>query len=100
MHPTERKLYSGSNTAAEEYELFYYHTQQDKSLNSFIPTCTGFPLGQGEKQRREKHLKEDSLQKTHAPTKKKLLFKLLRTRSGDTHPQIGKHFSDGSTVAY
>lgn len=39
-------------------------------------------------------MKEDSLQKTHAPTKIKLLLKLLRTRSGDTHPQTGKHFSD------
>lgn len=39
-------------------EFFYYHTQQDKRLNSVIPTNSAdFPLGQQEKQRRKKHLR-------------------------------------------
>lgn len=103
MHLTEGKLYSRSNTAAEESEFFYYHTQQDKGLNSFYSYLHRLPTSKlcfcsiwaRRKTKEGKAFKEDSPQKTYVPTMNtKLPFNLLRTRSGDTHLQTGKHDSD------
>lgn len=95
MHPTEGKLYNRSNTVAEESEFFYYHTQQDKGLNSFYSYLHRLPTWARRKTKEGKAFKEESPQKTHVPTKNiKLPFNLLRGRSGDTRVQIGKHYSD------
>lgn len=85
MHLTERNLYSRSNTVAEESKFFYYHTQQQKGLNSFYSYLHRLPIWARRKTKEGKAFKEDSPQKTDVPTKNiKLPFNLLRIRSGDT----------------